>query len=157
MASYTAGSNLGGWLVMENWLFPNVLLLRMGSNGIADNSELDYLIRMRERGIDDVGTMHDHYNGFLGLGAHGEGLLEATAPPPRLAALAAAGVRSVRIPMGYWSLEAPTRDVRTLGGDFAHVEPRAAAARGSTCARATRCLRLSRRRGRCRARSGCCA
>ena len=119
-ATYTPGANLGGWLVMENWLFPNVLLLRMGSKGIVDNSELDYLLRMRERGIDDVGSMHDHYNQFLGVGPNGEGLLEATAPPPRLAALAAAGVKSVRIPIGYWSLEAPTQEVRVLGGDFAH-------------------------------------
>ena len=29
-ASYATGANLGGWLVLENWLFPNILLLRLG-------------------------------------------------------------------------------------------------------------------------------
>lgn len=105
---------------MENWLFPNVLLMRLGSNGIADNSEMDYLDRMREHSIDEVGSMHDHYDGFLGLGPNGEGLLNAKQPPPKLVALALSGVKSLRIPIGYWSLEAPTQDVRVLGGHFAH-------------------------------------
>ena len=103
MPAYTNGVNLGGWLVMENWLFPNVLLLRRGENGIADNQEWNYIARMRERGLDAVGTMHAHYNGFLG----GD-LLGATEPPSRLLELAAAGVTSVRIPIGYWSLQPPT-------------------------------------------------
>lgn len=99
---YYTGANLGGWLVLENWLFPNVLLLRLGEKGIADNQELDYVQRMRSRGIDAVATMHAHWNGFLG----GD-LLNATSPPPRLQALAAAGVTTVRIPVGYWALQAP--------------------------------------------------
>ena len=104
-ASYVNGANLGGWLVMENWLFPNVLLLRLGDAGITNNQELDYIWRMRERGIDEVASMHAHWNTFLG----GK-LLDATEPPPQLKALAAAGVEAVRIPVGWWALEEPAEE-----------------------------------------------
>ena len=102
MRNYTSGANLGGWLVMENWLFPNVLLLRLGEQGIVDNQEHDYIARMLSRGIDAVGSMHAHWNTFLG----GD-LLNDAEPPPRLVELAAAGVTSVRIPVGYWALQEP--------------------------------------------------
>ena len=104
-ASYVNGANLGGWLVMENWLFPNVLLLRLGDAGITNNQELDYIWRMRERGIDEVASMHAHWNTFLG----GK-LLDATEPPPRAPSAAAAGVEAVRIPVGWWALEEPAEE-----------------------------------------------
>ena len=94
---------------MENWLFPNVLLLRLGKSGIADNQELDYILRMRERGIDAVASMHTHWGQFLGDGGERKsgGLLKTTTPPAKLAALAAAGVTAVRIPVGWWAVEEP--------------------------------------------------
>jgi hypothetical protein len=116
---YVNGANLGGWLVMENWLFPNVLLLRLGHEGIADNQEIDYIARMRQRGIDAVRSMHAHWDSFL-CDAGDAGLLRATAPPAKLAALAAAGVTAVRIPVGYWALEEPVEPaawpVNPVGG-----------------------------------------
>ena len=101
-SEYAAGANLGGLFVLENWLFPNILLLRLGERGIIDNQEWDYVQRMRERGIDAVASMHAHWNGFLG----GD-LLKDSSPPLRLVELAAAGVSVVRIPVGYWALQAP--------------------------------------------------
>ena len=106
MFNYTSGANLGGWLVMENWLFPNVLLLRLGEQGIIDNQEHDYISRMLTRGLDAVGSMHTHWNTFLG-----GNLLSDADPPTRLVELAAAGVTSVRIPVGYWSLQEPISSI----------------------------------------------
>ena len=97
-----SGGNLGGWLVMESWLFPQIPLLRMGTNGIVDNQEWDYILRMRERGIDAVTSMHNHWNTFLD-----EDLINAKRPPPRLVELATAGVTQLRIPVGYWAFQPP--------------------------------------------------
>ena len=48
-ASYVNGANLGGWLVMENWLFPNVLLLRLGdaTAGCASPCVMDVKMGVR--------------------------------------------------------------------------------------------------------------
>ncbi|KAL1495342.1 hypothetical protein AB1Y20_016712 [Prymnesium parvum] len=97
-----SGANLGGWLVMESWLFPQILLLRLGNHAIADNQEWDYITRMRDRGIDAVSSMHTHWNTFLE-----EDLLHAEQAPRRLRALADAGVTHLRIPIGYWAFEPP--------------------------------------------------
>ena len=59
---YASGANLGGWLVMEDWLFPNVPLMRFGTEGIRDNQEHDFIRRMQRRGIDPVATMQRHWN-----------------------------------------------------------------------------------------------
>lgn len=113
--SYVNGANLGGWLVLENWLFPNVLLLRVGTKDIVDNQELDYIGRMRARGIDAVRSMHAHWDGFLC--DPGESLLHGTSPPAKLVRLAAAGFDAVRIPIGWWALEAPTERADWKVGD----------------------------------------
>ena len=102
-SSYVNGANLGGWLVLENWLFPNILLMHIGKSEIDE--ELDYIVRMRERGIDAVRTMHAHWDGFLC--DPGESLLHGSSPPAQLVRLAAAGVNAVRVPVGWWALEEP--------------------------------------------------
>ena len=100
---YTTGANLGGWLVMEDWLFPNVPLMRLGMAGIEDNQEYDYVRRMVSRGIDAVATMQNHWNTYLS-----PDLLSATEPPEVLQQLKAAGATRVRIPVGWWAFEAPS-------------------------------------------------
>jgi hypothetical protein len=77
--TYTNGANLGGWLILENWLMPNVPLLHMGTGGREDNQELDYIRRLSERGLDPVATMHYHWRHYLG-----SDLLSSSEPPPRI-------------------------------------------------------------------------
>ena len=100
--SYSSGANLGGWLVMEDWLFPNVPLMRFGTEGIRDNQEHDFIRRMQRRGIDPVATMQHHWNTYLC-----DDLLGATEPPALLRQLRDAGVSRLRIPVGWWAFEAP--------------------------------------------------
>ena len=106
---YTSGANLGGWLVQENWLLPNVLLLRLGPADIRDNQEWDYIQRMCQRGINAVGSMQKHWGSYLADDDHYD-LLAATEPPPLLRRLKAAGVTRLRIPVGYWTFEQPVID-----------------------------------------------
>ena len=102
LSSCATGANLGGWLVMEDWLFPNVPLLRLGARGIESNQELDYIARMARRKIDAVASMHAHWNTYLD-----PDLLGASRPPDSLQRLRAAGVTQLRIPVGWWAFEAP--------------------------------------------------
>ena len=102
LSSCATGANLGGWLVMEDWLFPNVPLLRLGARGIESNQELDYIARMARRKIDAVASMHAHWNTYLD-----PDLLGASRPPESLQQLRAAGVTQLRIPVGWWAFEAP--------------------------------------------------
>jgi len=102
---------------MESWLFPNVPLIRLGTHGPADNQELNYIERCCARGVDAVATMHHHWNSYIA-----DDLLNASEPPARLAALKAAGVSVIRIPVGWWAFEAPT--YRTCdGGEFSPDSP----------------------------------
>ena len=103
---YSSGANLGGWLVHEAWLLPNILLTRLGGGSIKDNQEYDYIQRMCERGIDAVQSMRRHWASFLGED-DGYDLLKATSPPPLLTRLRAHGVTVLRIPVGYWMFEPP--------------------------------------------------
>jgi hypothetical protein len=101
---YESGANLGGWLVQENWLLPNVLLLRLGPADIKDNQEWNYIQRMCQRGIDAVGSMRKHWASYLGEDGSFD-LLTSSEPPPLLRRLQAAGVTRLRIPLGYWAFE----------------------------------------------------
>lgn len=103
---YESGANLGGWLVQENWLLPNVLLFRLGPADIRDNQEWDYIQRMCQRGIDAVGSMRRHWASYLGEDDSYD-LLTASEPPPMLRRLRSAGVTRLRIPVGYWAFEPP--------------------------------------------------
>ena len=100
--AYTNGANLGGWLVMENWLFPNVPLLRLGLHGSNDNQEWDYIARLCERGMDAVATMHRHWNTYLS-----DDLLHSHNPPQKLLELRQMGVNELRIPVGWWAFMPP--------------------------------------------------
>jgi hypothetical protein len=100
---YHHGVNLGGWLVMEAWLFPNVPLMHAGRLGLRENQEWDYISRMRHLHIDAIRTMHNLWNSYLM-----PDLMGATDPGPWLRDLRARGVSHVRVPVGWWITEAPT-------------------------------------------------
>jgi len=121
---YASGANLGGWLVMEDWLFPNVPLMRFGTEGIRDNQEHDFIRRMQRRGIDPVATMQRHWNNYLC-----DDLLGTTEPPPLLRQLRDAGVTRLRIPVGWWAFEPPAVEPEQEGpGPLLALEQRRAAA-----------------------------
>merc|ERR1712166_1714726 len=102
---YQDGTSLGGWLVMEAWLFPNTLLMQAAPPGVGvqQKQEWDYINRMRLRGIDAIGSMHQLWNSYVC-----EDLLDIEAPCQRLLDIKAAGVKHVRIPVGWWIAEPPT-------------------------------------------------
>ena len=97
---YWYGVSLGGWLVMEinpshrgpgsspdlrpNWMF----------DAIEATSELGFVTALRE--VSDefaVRTMRNHWAGYI--------------PDAALDAAAALGVNAVRVPVGYWIMDAP--------------------------------------------------
>ncbi len=86
-------------------MLPSVPLLHLEPDDAAQNQELDYVNRMCARDIDAVRSMRQHWNTYLD-----DNLLGATAPPRRLLNLRDAGVRLIRIPLGYWTFEPPVAD-----------------------------------------------
>ena len=100
------GTSLGGWMVMEAWLFPNVLLVQGVTPdvnpAIKGNQELDYITRMRAVDIDAVASMHNLWNTYVV-----EDLLGPNPDISRLIAMKAAGVNTIRIPVGWWIMEPP--------------------------------------------------
>ena len=90
---------------MEAWLFPNTLLMQAAPPGVGvqQKQEWDYINRMRLRSIDAIGSMHKLWNSYVC-----EDLLDIEAPCQRLLDIKAAGVKHVRIPVGWWIAEPPT-------------------------------------------------
>jgi len=79
------GMNIGGWLVLESWLYPR-WYSQWGVE--CDVGEGPFIARLRAKGIDPVRVMNSLWDGWLQYSD--------------LAALAAAGITHVRIPVGYW-------------------------------------------------------
>jgi len=102
------GTSLGGWMVMEAWLYPNILLVQGVSPAVSPavkgNQELDYINRMRSVDIDAIASMRALWNTYVV-----DDLLGSDNPDiSRLVALKQAGVKYIRIPVGWWIMEAPT-------------------------------------------------
>ena len=105
---YMDGTSLGGWMVMEAWLYPNILLVQGVSPAVSPavkgNQELDYINRMRSVDIDAIASMRALWNTYVV-----DDLLGSDNPDiSRLVALKQAGVKYIRIPVGWWIMEAPT-------------------------------------------------
>ena len=89
---YQAGVNLGGWLDMEPWMFDVPLYASAGA-------EQDVISRLRKETNDShtLATMRNHWGGFV--------------DDTILHTLADFGITHVRIPVGYWILDAPVSGV----------------------------------------------
>lgn len=83
------GVNLGGWLVLESWLYP---AWYAAHDVPFDVGEGPFIRGLLAQGKDAGAVMHSLWDGWL--------------QRSDLAALAAAGVTHVRIPVGYWILGA---------------------------------------------------
>lgn len=81
------GVNLGGWLVLESWMYPN-FYSQYGIPG--DIGEGPFIAALRGKGVDPVPVMQGFWDGWLQYSD--------------LQAVAAAGMTHVRIPIGYWIL-----------------------------------------------------
>jgi len=86
-AGYQAGVNLGGWLVIEPWMWDQQPFA-------GASAEQDVVSRLRSTSdAHAIQTMRNHWAGFVD---------EST-----LRLLADFGITHVRIPVGYWMLDAP--------------------------------------------------
>jgi len=98
---YLYGTSLGGWLVME--INPVQRTLQSGLDvrpqwmfdQLSASSELDFVSGLREAVSDGyaIHTMRNHWSGYL--------------PDDVLDAMAGLGINAVRIPVGYWIVDAP--------------------------------------------------
>ncbi|KII94290.1 glycoside hydrolase family 5 protein [Plicaturopsis crispa FD-325 SS-3] len=80
------GVNLGGWLVLEPWITPS-LFEATGNNNIVD----EYTF----------GQLQDHNKAYNALKSHWDSFITES----DFAAIAAAGLNHVRLPVGYWAFE----------------------------------------------------
>jgi glucan 1,3-beta-glucosidase len=92
-SSIIRGVNLGGWLVMEPWITPNLFL--SANEGVATNDDGtlqivdEYTWRSAPDGDNDRRTLlQDHWNSWVTL--------------DHLTDLKTAGITHLRIPVGYW-------------------------------------------------------
>ena len=87
--SYQRGVSLGGWLVMEGWMFDQ----------FQTPAENDFIRTNRKKGGDAYALQSqvNHWGGYI--------------PDAALDAMRALGVTHVRIPVGYWISEAPVSGV----------------------------------------------
>lgn len=87
--SYQRGVSLGGWLVMEGWMFDQ----------FQTPAENDFIQTNRKKGGDAYALQSqvNHWGGYI--------------PDSALNAMRALGVSHVRIPVGYWISEAPVSGV----------------------------------------------
>ena len=94
--TFQRGVSLGGWLVMEGWMFDQ----------FKTPAENDFVRANREAGGDAfaIAAQVKHWEGYI--------------PDDALDAMRALGITHVRIPIGYWIVEAPVSGVRgDRGGD----------------------------------------
>ncbi|TDL20936.1 exo-beta-1,3-glucanase [Rickenella mellea] len=80
------GVNLGGWLVLEPWITPS-LFDNTGNNAIVD----EWTFCQYQSHSTALATLQNHWNTFY---------TEAD-----FAAIAAAGLNHVRLPIGYWAFD----------------------------------------------------
>ena len=100
-ASQWHGVSLGGWLVMEinpstrTTVSPMDLRPSWMFDQIAASSELDFITELREKSGDAyaIATMKNHWNGYIS--------------DAQIVAAKELGVDTVRIPVGYWIVDAP--------------------------------------------------
>ena len=88
---YQTGVGFGGWLVMEQWMFPNIPL----AHGPQGESELEYIRNMTEYLGPEyaIRSMHNHWANFI--------------TDEDLKSLADFGVTHVKIPVGWWIMDPP--------------------------------------------------
>jgi glucan 1,3-beta-glucosidase len=78
------GVNLGGWLVLEPWITPSVF--EEAGEAAVDEYTLSRILR--DRGAES--RLRDHWNTWI--------------TQADFQRIAAAGMNSVRIPIGYWAV-----------------------------------------------------
>lgn len=97
------GVNLGGWLILEDWMTPNLL----GGLGIPDQFTWD------QRAAEDpdlMAKLKDHWATFI--------------TTDDINQIANAGLNTVRIPMGYWTaLDGGRLGEPFLGGAYEYLDP----------------------------------
>lgn len=90
--TYFNGVNLGGWLVIENFMFPNVPFLNNPYEPQTERSYIGYMVQ--NLGIESaLLSMHNHWANFI----TNDDLIQ----------LGKNGITRLRIPIGWWIFDAP--------------------------------------------------
>ncbi|KIK63051.1 glycoside hydrolase family 5 protein [Collybiopsis luxurians FD-317 M1] len=88
------GVNLGGWFVLEPWITPSIF------QATNDTSIIDeYTLGMNTNYNDTLAVLQNHWDTWI--------------TEDDFAAISAAGLNHVRIPLGYWSVPLPSSATNT--------------------------------------------